>query len=160
MDLQRKRARHAAYMRAYNADPRRREEKRQRDLVYAATHREEARVRSAAWLAANPERARDAARARYERTKVLIGRPRADAHANWRGDQVGYHALHVWLAANYGKPSLCEHCGTTTAKRFEWANVDHVYRRVREDWMRLCTSCHRKYDYAAGICRAGSPNRR
>ena len=38
-------------------------------------------------------------------------------------------------------------CGTETAKKFEWANIDHKYRRVLEDFIRMCTSCHRKYDY-------------
>jgi hypothetical protein len=55
--------------------------------------------------------------------------------------------MHVWVARWKVKPSLCEHCGTTKSKKYEWANIDHKYRRVLDDYIRLCTSCHRNYDY-------------
>ncbi len=148
---------HAEYMRAYMADPARRAAKRERDRVYNEAHREEARQRAKAWSTAHREHVLAAAKARHERTKVLIGRPRGEAHRLWKGEGVGYHALHLWLASNYGKPSRCEHCDTTTAKRFEWANVDHQYRRAREDWMRLCTSCHRRHDLDHGLVRLQWP---
>lgn len=65
---------------------------------------------------------------------------------NWKGDNVGFVALHLWVAKHRGRPSCCEHCHRTDCKRFEWANVDHRYRRVLSDYIRLCTSCHRIYD--------------
>jgi hypothetical protein len=65
----------------------------------------------------------------------------------WKGDDVGYGALHRWVYQTLGKPMKCEHCGTTTAKKFEWANKDHQYNRDKDDWIRLCTKCHRRYDY-------------
>lgn len=71
-----------------------------------------------------------------------------DKHPLWKGDKVGYHALHRWVDLHKGKPSKCEHCGTTTAKKFEWANIDGQYNRSLDDFIRLCTSCHRKYDNA------------
>ena len=64
----------------------------------------------------------------------------------WKGNNVGYHALHSWIERWKGTPELCENCGTTTAKKYEWANIDHLYKRILEDYIRLCTSCHRKYD--------------
>lgn len=56
-------------------------------------------------------------------------------------------AVHKWMEANWGKPKRCDECGTTDENKFyDWANKDHTYRRVREDFRRLCRSCHRKYD--------------
>ncbi len=69
-----------------------------------------------------------------------------ERNKSWKGDDAGCSAMHKWVAHRKGTPSKCEHCGTTTARKFEWANVDHTYLRVLEDYMRLCTSCHRKYD--------------
>lgn len=64
----------------------------------------------------------------------------------WKGDNAGYGAIHDWLKLHFGKPAFCEHCGTKTAKKFEWANVSKKNKRERSDWLRLCTSCHHKYD--------------
>lgn len=69
-----------------------------------------------------------------------------DANMEWLADKVGNSGLHKWVARHLGKPNLCDHCGTTTAKRFEWANKSGLYLRDLTDWLRLCTSCHRKYD--------------
>ena len=65
---------------------------------------------------------------------------------NWKGDKAGYGAIHDWLKLYFGKPKFCEHCGIKTAKKYEWANVSKKYKRDRSDWLRLCTSCHHKYD--------------
>lgn len=67
-------------------------------------------------------------------------------HYAWKGDKVSYITLHQWVQRNLGTPSRCEHCGTTTAKRFEWANKSHEYRRDLGDWIRLCKKCHNRYD--------------
>lgn len=64
----------------------------------------------------------------------------------WKGDDVSYVGLHQWVARNKGRPRRCEVCGTTSAKKYEWANIDHRHRRVLEDFIRMCTSCHRNYD--------------
>jgi hypothetical protein len=71
-------------------------------------------------------------------------------HPRWKGDDVGYHALHRWVGKKLGRPSKCEHCGTETARKFEWANKSGKYLRSLDDWIRLCTRCHRKYDYGRG----------
>ena len=70
-----------------------------------------------------------------------------ESHWNWKGDRAGYNPIHQWVARQLGRPKRCEHCGTTLAKRFCWANKNHKYRRVLDDWIRLCTSCHLKYDF-------------
>jgi hypothetical protein len=64
----------------------------------------------------------------------------------WKGEKVSYVGLHQWVRRKKGAPKKCEFCRTTKAKKFEWANIDHRYRRDIEDYIRLCTSCHRFYD--------------
>ncbi len=64
----------------------------------------------------------------------------------WKGKKIEYATLHQWVRRWKGKPNKCDSCGTTKAKKFEWANVDHKYRRVLEDYLRMCTTCHRAYD--------------
>lgn len=77
-------------------------------------------------------------------------KPTGEQHPHWKGEHVGYHALHSWLNRKFGRPQGCERCGTTTAKKFEWANKSRMYHRVRSDWERLCVSCHRKDGFAMG----------
>lgn len=66
---------------------------------------------------------------------------------NWKGDAVGNAALHDWVRRNLGKPKRCEHCKTIKAKQYDWANKSQKYKRDIKDWIRLCRSCHAKYDY-------------
>lgn len=70
----------------------------------------------------------------------------AEGHWNWKGDKVGYQSLHTWVRKHKGTPQSCDFCGTTDKRKYEWANKDHKYSRNLDDWFRLCTSCHRKYD--------------
>lgn len=71
-------------------------------------------------------------------------------HQFWKGDDVGYAALHAWVSRRLGTPSCCARCGTTTARRYEWANISREYRRDLTDWERLCVSCHRRDGVASG----------
>lgn len=80
--------------------------------------------------------------AEYNRTHIKRGAQ----IANWRGDDADYITIHIWFARNFGKPSKCEHCGSTN--NIQWSNKDHKYRRVRDDWQQLCSSCHQRYDHA------------
>lgn len=65
----------------------------------------------------------------------------------WAGDNVGYDGVHMWIKKIRGKASKCEHCKRTDRKKYEWCSKDHKYTRNAEDYLELCTSCHRKYDY-------------
>lgn len=69
----------------------------------------------------------------------------------WKGDDVGYYALHRWIERNYGKPDYCEFCMTTEKRKYEWANISHKYNRDFCDWLRLCIPCHRKFDISKKI---------
>jgi len=64
----------------------------------------------------------------------------------WKGDNVGYMALHEWVRKQLGTPSVCVGCGNTKAKRYEWSNISQEYKRDILDWERLCLSCHKKKD--------------
>ena len=66
---------------------------------------------------------------------------------HWRGEEVGYKGVHIWVRKWKGKPKLCEVCGLDDSKRiYHWANIDHTYKRVLEDYISMCVSCHRKFD--------------
>jgi hypothetical protein len=67
---------------------------------------------------------------------------------NWRGDDATYKSKHDWIGKTFGKPCECEMCGdnSKTKRNYHWSNKNHLYKRIREDWQRLCASCHKKYD--------------
>lgn len=65
---------------------------------------------------------------------------------SWKGDKVGYGALHDWVTSRLGRPHFCAYCGTNKAKKFEWANISRTYRRELSDFIRLCTRCHHLFD--------------
>lgn len=72
-----------------------------------------------------------------------------------------YSAVHKRLRKDRGTPSLCEHCGTTTARKFEWAytgpgHENGAYSADLSQYIRLCTSCHLTFDRSEGgdaLCR-------
>lgn len=58
--------------------------------------------------------------------------------------------LHRKLRVNLGKAYKCENkeCKYESPKRFEWALIKgKKYEVKKENFMMLCPSCHRKYDY-------------
>lgn len=66
----------------------------------------------------------------------------------WKGNKVGYFALHSWLRKTFGKANKCEsiNCSKISVI-FEWAKVKgKKYERKRDNFTQLCRSCHRKYD--------------
>lgn len=66
----------------------------------------------------------------------------------WRGDAVGYTALHRRVDARRGQPSKCERCGTDDPSvRYEWANLTGDYTNI-DDFERMCALCHRRFDAA------------
>lgn len=81
-------------------------------------------------------------------TEFKKGQTENDKNINWKGDKVGYFALHNWISRKLGKANKCEanpkH--TLTAIRFEWANISNKYLRDFNDWIQLCKSCHMKFD--------------
>jgi hypothetical protein len=65
---------------------------------------------------------------------------------SWKGDSVGYQGVHIWLTKNYGKADYCENSPDHKTKKFHWANISGEYKRDRNDFVKLCISCHKKFD--------------
>lgn len=63
---------------------------------------------------------------------------------NWK-ESPTYFAIHIDIVKAKGNPKHCKHCGKTTGK-IEYANIDHKYTRNPDDYIPLCTSCHRIFD--------------
>lgn len=63
-----------------------------------------------------------------------------DKNVNWKGNEVGYYALHDWAKARLPKPSLCTNCQQRPPK--DLANISQEYKRDIEDWEWLCRRCH------------------
>jgi hypothetical protein len=88
-----------------------------------------------------------------------------EKHNLWKGNKVGYSALHRWLDRNFGVPNKCDNIDCIYPRkdsdgklmifpsRYEWSNKKGNYSRNREDWWMLCPSCHRKYDKIFNITR-------
>jgi hypothetical protein len=67
----------------------------------------------------------------------------------WKGDKVGYFALHHWVNRKLGKPCECVYCGSE--KKLQWASVSHKAKRDLNDYISLCVSCHKNYDLRGGV---------
>ena len=90
-------------------------------------------------------------------TSKMKGRKGVKSY-NWKGNNASYCTIHCWLKRWKIKSNHCENpnCiyprkdrrGNLMIKpsRLEWANVDHKYKRKLEDYILLCTPCHRNYD--------------
>jgi len=69
---------------------------------------------------------------------------------NWRDSSIrSYDYVHLWLKQHYGKATNCQNkqCEKKSTI-FEWAKItDANYELKRENFLQLCRSCHRKYDW-------------
>ena len=67
-----------------------------------------------------------------------------EKHPQWKGNRVGYSALHTWIHRTWGKNKKCDFCGLE--KKLDWANKNGIYNRNRINWLNLCKRCHIIYD--------------
>lgn len=81
-----------------------------------------------------------------ETIEKRVSKFRGDKHFLWKGDDVGYVALHNWVRRRLGTPRYCAYCEAEDKLVYHWANISHAYKRDLSDWIRLCVSCHSKYD--------------
>src|SRR3990167_8451284 len=67
---------------------------------------------------------------------------------NWKGDNAGKTAKHKWLYKHFGRPQICENKSCAgNSNFFEWClKKGKEYSHERNDYLRLCRSCHRRYD--------------
>src|SRR3990167_1843494 len=80
--------------------------------------------------------------------KGLKGYKMGENSYGWKGENVSYVGLHQWLYRELGQSDTCKFCGQTglKGKKIHWANKSGKYKRELTDWIRLCMSCHWKYD--------------
>lgn len=76
---------------------------------------------------------------------------KGDSNPSWKGENAGYDALHKWIVRESGKPQECWFCKDKSKRKYEWASIGHEYKRDVSNWIRVCTPCHRKIDYADAI---------
>ena len=65
-------------------------------------------------------------------------------HPGWKGEEVGYGALHIWLRDNKTKTGTCSRCGEE--RYTEWANLVDYNSRDPDDYIELCKPCHMRHD--------------
>lgn len=61
---------------------------------------------------------------------------------------VGKSQVHRWMDKHYGRPQVCEmeNCSRKCIW-FDWAlKTGKKYERDKDNFLRLCRSCHRRYD--------------
>jgi len=81
-----------------------------------------------------------------KKTEFKKGQNIGEKHPYWKGDKIGCSGVHRWVERQKGKASnyKCEHCNKQAKY---WANKKHDYKRNLDDYMALCASCHKIYDF-------------
>ena len=78
------------------------------------------------------------------RNKKISQSKLSEKNPMWKGNNVGYQALHNWIKRRKPKPNLCEECKEN--KPSDLANVSGEYKRDINDFEWLCRRCHMKKD--------------
>lgn len=87
------------------------------------------------------QRRSDTTKQRLSNSKLFNKNPK------WKGDSVGYRALHAWVRRNLPQSETCELCSTKPESGWmDLANVTGVYTREFSNWKYVCRMCHRKVD--------------
>lgn len=77
-------------------------------------------------------------------SRMLVGRFRNENSSQWKGDRVGYTALHNWVRRRLKKPERCSECKVDS--KLDLANKSGLYKRILSDWEWLCRKCHMAKD--------------
>lgn len=77
------------------------------------------------------------------RKQFLKGKFKEKSYA-WKGEEVGYVALHTRMRKDIKKPKLCIFCKQKPPEQI--ANISQKYKKTVDDWMWLCEQCHHRYD--------------
>ena len=86
------------------------------------------------------------ARAHFKRGQGRYCSRKCLAKSKWKGQNASYGTIHIWVRKKLGRPKFCEMCGTESSPRFEWADKSGKCLRNLDNWLRLCRSCHNKFD--------------
>lgn len=137
------------YCDEHRVDPRARYKQRHREKVLACERSRQAQKRRAAGM---HERGTPESSARISSVNTAKAK-RGPDHPNWKGDEVGYFALHDWVERNKERTGRCEWCGATP-NLTHFANLSGDYRRDVADFAELCLPCHYAYDRGGKRWRA------
>ena len=84
-----------------------------------------------------------------EETKKKIGIANSGPNQwKWKA-QPSYSGLHKWLVKYFGNATHCINieCLNREATRFQFALIKgKVYERNKDNFIMLCSSCHKRYD--------------
>lgn len=81
-----------------------------------------------------------------EETKEKIRRSKIGSrNPMWVSENPSYDSIHLWLARNFEK-TACEHCGSHRFVEFA-LRKGSIHDHFRENYLCLCSSCHKRYDY-------------
>ena len=92
--------------------------------------------------------------------KSVSQKLKEENNGQWKGNGVGYTALHNWIKRRLKKPELCEECHKK--KSYDLTNISGEYKRDLTDWRWLCRACHmdsdgRKKNLLPGWWKEGHP---
>jgi len=76
--------------------------------------------------------------------KSFVKKTSNENNCNWKGDGVGYTALHEWIRKHKPKPIECGVCHRKLP--LEVANISELYKRDLNDWEWICRKCHMEKD--------------
>lgn len=81
----------------------------------------------------------------YKNKKLNLS---GEKSSQWKGENAGYAAKHIWIANELGRPKICWECGvkTLSKRQYHWANISGKYKRDVNDYKRLCVKCHSFFD--------------
>jgi len=79
-----------------------------------------------------------------ERIRQVAKGKFGEQHPQWKGENVGYGALHIWLRAHKPKTGVCENCGQ--ARYTEYSMPHDGITRNLDDYEELCKPCHMRKD--------------
>lgn len=72
--------------------------------------------------------------------KIVQQKLKGKNNGQWKGNEVGYAALHEWIQRYLSKPELCQDCEQKPP--YDLANISQKYKRELTDWEWLCRRCH------------------
>lgn len=70
---------------------------------------------------------------------------RGEKNPKWKGDNVGYFALHSYLRRHMPLPQICPRCNKSPPRHL--ANITGIYNRDFKNWEYMCVKCHVGFDF-------------
>lgn len=80
-----------------------------------------------------------------ETKKKLSEGRKGKNNPSWKGNKASINSIHRWVETEKPKIGICSICNNYHKKTY-LANIDHKYKRNRDDFFELCIYCHRLYD--------------